>query len=85
MRQGPPRHRHALHRAGPAGERREAYVRLVSEETVAGRIRRSYGLTDRGSAALRAEAVRMAEAARLVTGKGAAPAAGRLGRKASTA
>ena len=63
----------------------EGYVRLVSEETVAGRIRRSYGLTDSGSAALRAEAVRMAEAARLVTGKGAAPAAGRLGRKASTA
>src|SRR6516162_8202764 len=47
----------------------EGYVRLVSEETVAGRVRRSYGLTDDGSAALRAEAQRMAEAARLVTGK----------------
>ena len=45
----------------------EGYVRLVSEETVNGRIRRSYGLTDEGSAALRAEAARMAEAARIVT------------------
>jgi PadR family transcriptional regulator, regulatory protein PadR len=63
----------------------EGYVHLVSEETVAGRIRRSYGLTDRGSAALRAEAQRMAEAASLVTGKAAAPAPGRLGRKARTA
>ena len=39
---------------------------------MAGRIRRSYGLTDKGSAALRAEAQRMAEAARLVTGKAVA-------------
>ena len=62
----------------------EGYVRLVSEELVAGRVRRSYGLTDRGSAALRAEAQRMAEAAQLVTG-GAAARAGRLGRKARTA
>ena len=45
----------------------EGYVRLVSEEMVAGRMRRSYGLTDEGSAALGAEAQRMAEAARLVT------------------
>ena len=42
-------------------------MRLVSEETVNGRIRRSYGLTDEGSAALRTEAARMAEAARIVT------------------
>ena len=63
----------------------EGFVRLVSEETVAGRIRRSYGLTDRGSAALRAEAQRMAEAARLVTGKAAGPAASKLGRKPRTA
>jgi PadR family transcriptional regulator, regulatory protein PadR len=62
----------------------EGYVRLVSEELVAGRVRRSYGLTDDGSAALRAEAQRMAEAAQLVTG-GAAARAGRLGRKARTA
>ena len=45
----------------------EGFVRLVSEETVNGRIRRSYGLTDEGSAALRTEAARMAEAARIVT------------------
>jgi len=62
----------------------EGFVHLVSEEVVAGRVRRSYGLTDEGSAALRAEAQRMAEAARLVTG-GAAARGGRLGRKARTA
>jgi len=49
----------------------EGCVRLVSEEIVEGRIRRSYGLTDAGSAAVRAEALRMAEAARLVIGKAA--------------
>jgi PadR family transcriptional regulator, regulatory protein PadR len=59
----------------------EGYVRLVSEEIVAGRMRRSYGLTDAGSAALRAEAQRMAEAARLVTGEQAAPRRARLGHK----
>jgi len=59
----------------------EGYVRLVSEEIVAGRVRRSYGLTDAGSAALRAEAQRMAEAARLVTGEQAAPRRARLGQK----
>jgi PadR family transcriptional regulator, regulatory protein PadR len=63
----------------------EGYVRLVSEELVAGRVRRSYGLTDEGSAALRAEAQRMAEAARLVTGEAAAQAGSRLGRKPRTA
>ena len=63
----------------------EGYVRPVSEEIVAGRVRRSYGLTDEGSAALRAEAVRMAEAARLVTGHEPQPRTGRLGRKARTA
>jgi PadR family transcriptional regulator PadR len=45
----------------------DGHVRLVSEETVAGRVRRSYGLTEDGAAALRAEAQRMAEAARVVT------------------
>jgi PadR family transcriptional regulator, regulatory protein PadR len=63
----------------------EGHVRLVSEELVAGRVRRSYGLTDEGSAALRAEAQRMAEAARLVTDDAAAPAVSRLGPKARTA
>ncbi len=62
----------------------EGYVRLVSEELVAGRVRRSYGLTDEGSAALRAEAQRMAQAARLVTGR-AATRAGGLSRKVRTA
>lgn len=46
----------------------EGYVQLISEEMVSGRIRRSYGLTDAGGVALCAEARRMAEAARLVTG-----------------
>ncbi len=59
----------------------EGYVRLVSEEIVAGRIRRSYGLTDDGAAALRAEAQRMAEAARLVTRSARAAGPGRVGRK----
>jgi DNA-binding PadR family transcriptional regulator len=63
----------------------EGNIRLVSEEMVDGRIRRTYGLTDAGSAALRAEAQRMAEAARLVTDEPAAAGAGRLGRKARTA
>ena len=62
----------------------EGHVRLVSEELVAGRVRRSYGLTDAGSAAVRAEAQRMAAAAQLVTG-GADGRAGRLGPKPRTA
>ena len=57
----------------------EGHVELVSEETVAGRIRRSYGLTQAGTAALRAEAQRMAEAARIVM-EPAGPA-DRLARK----
>jgi PadR family transcriptional regulator, regulatory protein PadR len=63
----------------------EGYVHLVSEQVVAGRVRRSYGLTDDGSAALRAEALRMAAAARLVTGEEREPRAGRIGRRARTA
>jgi PadR family transcriptional regulator, regulatory protein PadR len=63
----------------------EGYVRLVSEEVVAGRIRRSYGLTDDGAAALSTEAKRMAEAARLVTDVDASPRASRLGRRTRTA
>jgi PadR family transcriptional regulator, regulatory protein PadR len=62
----------------------EGRVRLVSEETVAGRVRRSYGLTEEGSAALRAEALRMAEAARLVIEREAEPKAGPLTRKLRT-
>jgi len=63
----------------------EGYVRLVSEETVAGRIRRSYGLTDDGASALRAEAQRMAEAARIVNGAATSPRASQLGRRPRTA
>jgi PadR family transcriptional regulator, regulatory protein PadR len=63
----------------------EGYVRLVSEELVTGRVRRSYGLTDAGSAALRAEAQRMADVARLVTHEEAVTRPTRLGRKARTA
>jgi DNA-binding PadR family transcriptional regulator len=48
----------------------EGYVRPVREEIVNGRARRSYELTESGAAALRAEATRMAEAARLVTSRG---------------
>jgi DNA-binding PadR family transcriptional regulator len=57
----------------------EGCVKLVSEETVAGRVRRSYGLTESGAAALRAEAQRMAEAAQIVIEPEAR--AGRLARK----
>lgn len=52
----------ALDRLAAAG-----YVRLVSEEIVSGRTRRSYGLTDAGTGALQAEAARMADAASLVS------------------
>jgi DNA-binding PadR family transcriptional regulator len=63
----------------------EGQVRLVSEQTVAGRVRRTYGLTESGSAALRAEAQRMAEAARLVIDGASTAKDGRLARKLGTA
>jgi PadR family transcriptional regulator, regulatory protein PadR len=63
----------------------EGYVRLVSEEIVAGRIRRTYGLTDDGAGALRAEAQRMAEAAEIVTGAATSPTPGRVARRTRTA
>jgi DNA-binding PadR family transcriptional regulator len=47
----------------------EGFVRLVSEKIVNGRARRSYGLTDSGTAALNAEAARMEQAAAVVTGR----------------
>jgi PadR family transcriptional regulator, regulatory protein PadR len=62
----------------------EGHVELVSEERVGGRVRRTYGLTEDGSAALRAEAVRMAEAARLVIGSDAGTKAGIAARKLRT-
>jgi PadR family transcriptional regulator len=55
----------ALDRLADAG-----LVEVVGEEIVNGRARRSYGLTPPGAGALRAEAARMAEAARLVTEHG---------------
>ena len=55
----------------------EGLVELVSEAIVNGRARRSYGLTPSGSGALRAEATRMAEAARLVTNRSYRLKAGR--------
>jgi DNA-binding PadR family transcriptional regulator len=63
----------------------EGYVQLVSDEIVNGRVRRSYGLTDPGAAALRAEAVRMAEAAQLVTGDGRSARANRPARSSRPA
>ena len=62
----------------------DGHVRLVSEEMVGGRLRRSYGLTESGSAALRAEAQRMADAARLVIDSEPDAKAGRLARKLRT-
>jgi PadR family transcriptional regulator, regulatory protein PadR len=62
----------------------EGHVRLVGEEVVGGRVRRSYGLTESGSAALRAEARRMAEAARLVIDREPDAKPARLARKLRT-
>lgn len=39
-------------------------MRVVGEETVAGRVRRTYGLTGAGLTALQANAARMEQAAR---------------------
>ena len=63
----------------------DGHVELVSEETVGGRVRRSYGLTEDGAAALRGEAQRMAEAARIVTDPATKPVVGLPGRKPRTA
>lgn len=63
----------------------EGYVELVREEIVNGRARRSYGLTSSGASALRAEAARMAEAARLVTDQARRLKADGSARKASPA
>jgi PadR family transcriptional regulator, regulatory protein PadR len=63
----------------------EGHVELVREEIVNGRARRSYGLTSSGAGALRAEAARMAEAARLVTDHGRGLRAARGARQASPA
>jgi PadR family transcriptional regulator, regulatory protein PadR len=70
----------ALDRLAAAG-----YVDLVREEIVNGRARRSYGLTSSGAGVLRAEATRMAEAARLVTDRDRRQKADGSARKASPA
>lgn len=54
----------ALDRLESAGQ-----IRVERAEVVNGRARRYYALSDDGSAALRAEAARMAAAARVVTGR----------------
>jgi PadR family transcriptional regulator, regulatory protein PadR len=66
----------------------EGLVEQVGEEIVSGRTRRSYALTGAGASAVRAEALRMAEASRVVTdpaGPGrdpaAAPPSGRAARR----
>jgi PadR family transcriptional regulator, regulatory protein PadR len=61
------------------------HVELVREEIVNDRARRTYGLTASGAGALRAEASRMAEAARLVTNRGHRAKAGGPARKANPA
>lgn len=61
---------------------REGLIELVREETVNGRPRRTYGLTPDGSAALSAEAQRMAQAASLVIRMETMP--GLLARKPKT-
>lgn len=63
----------------------QGHVELVREEIVNGRARRSYGLTSSGADALRAEASRMAAAARLVTNRGPRAKAAGSSRKASPA
>ena len=63
----------------------DGQVELVREEIVNGRVRRSYGLTPPGAGALRAEAARMAEAARLVTDLARGREAGGPASKASLA
>jgi len=63
----------------------EGFVELVREEIVNGRLRRCYGLTSLGAGALRAEAMRLAAAARLVTGRGRQLGAGRSAGKVSPA
>jgi PadR family transcriptional regulator PadR len=59
----------------------EGYVQLVGEEIVNGRARRTYDLTEAGTAALRAEADRMTKASQVVTQSGRRPVAGAVTRK----
>ena len=52
---------------------RDGYVSVVSKESVAGRVRRRYGLTGTGHRALRAEAARLGQEARVVSAPGRSP------------
>jgi PadR family transcriptional regulator, regulatory protein PadR len=64
----------------------EGHVTQVGEEVVNGRTRRSYALTPTGTAALQAEAQRMAAAARVVMEPAAPrPGAGDAGRDSKAA
>jgi DNA-binding PadR family transcriptional regulator len=64
----------------------EGHVTQVGEEVVNGRTRRSYALTPKGTAALEAEAQRMAAAARVVMAPaGSRPDAQRLRPRGATA
>ncbi len=51
----------------------ENLIQVVKEETVNGRARRYYSLTDSGSNAVHEEAARMAEAAKVVTERRRSP------------
>jgi DNA-binding PadR family transcriptional regulator len=53
----------------------EGLIEAVREETINGRVRRYYALTDAGGSAVRAEADRMAQAASVVTRRMREPSA----------
>jgi PadR family transcriptional regulator PadR len=63
---------------------REGLIEAVRQETVNGRVRQYYALTDSGTTAVHAEADRMAQAARLVTARRARSATSRSVRPAVT-
>jgi PadR family transcriptional regulator, regulatory protein PadR len=56
----------------------EGYLRLVSEKTVAGRVRRAYGLTGAGLTALHAEAQRMEQTSHVASAAGRRAPVGRI-------
>jgi PadR family transcriptional regulator PadR len=60
----------------------EGYVTVIREEVVSGRTRRTYALTGAGANAVRAEAERMAAAARVVTGQAGSRGSAGAGSKA---
>ena len=56
----------------------KGYVSVASEESVAGRVRRRYGLTGTGHTALQAEAARIRQAWREVGAAGCEPTVGNI-------